>query len=125
MNLLVKNIAMITALCFCLPARAQEHHAHDVHDQHDHKEANSSHASHSGHAANDGPILTRTKDIEEKKAGKAAMARLVEILSESNNEFILQSHGVGKYGRCLGTLFIDDTNINVLLLEEGLADEYT
>ena len=46
MNLLIKNIAMITALCFCLPATAQEHHAHDVHDQHDHKEANSSHASH-------------------------------------------------------------------------------
>tara|TARA_R100000278_G_scaffold83653_1_gene64142 strand:- start:885 stop:1283 length:399 start_codon:yes stop_codon:yes gene_type:complete len=67
---------------------------------------------------------TRTKDVEEKKAGKAAMARLVEILSESNNEFILQSHGVGKYGRCLGTLFIDDTNINMLLLNEGHAEEY-
>ena len=25
MNLLIKNIAMITALCFCLPATAQEH----------------------------------------------------------------------------------------------------
>ena len=67
---------------------------------------------------------TRTKDVEEKKAGKAAMARLVEILSESNNEFILQSHGVGKYGRCLGTLFIDDTNINMLLLNEEHAEEY-
>ena len=67
---------------------------------------------------------TRTKDVEEKKAGKAAMARLVEILGESNNEFILQSHGVGKYGRCLGTLFIDDTNINMLLLNEGHAEEY-
>tara|TARA_Y100000589_G_C27069359_1_gene594723 strand:- start:23 stop:355 length:333 start_codon:yes stop_codon:yes gene_type:complete len=67
---------------------------------------------------------TRTRDVEEKKAGKAAMARLVEILGESNNEFILQSHGVGKYGRCLGTLFIDDTNINMLLLNEGHAEEY-
>ena len=70
MNLLIKNIAMITAVCFCLPATAQEHQAHDdhathdMHDQHDHEEANSSHASHSGHAASDGPILTRTKDIE-------------------------------------------------------------
>ena len=37
MNLLIKNIAMITALCFCLPATAQEHHARDVHD-HAHRE---------------------------------------------------------------------------------------
>ena len=56
MNLLIKTTVMITALCFCLLSAAQEHH--------DHEEANSSHASHSGHTASDGPILTRTKDIE-------------------------------------------------------------
>ena len=67
---------------------------------------------------------TRTRDLEEKKAGKDAERRLVEILRDSNNEFILQSHGVGKYGRCLGTLFIGDTNINMLLLSEGHAEEY-
>jgi hypothetical protein len=31
MNLLIKNIAIITALCFCLPATAQEHHDHGNH----------------------------------------------------------------------------------------------
>ena len=67
---------------------------------------------------------TRTKDLKEKKAGKAAKNRLIELLWDSSNEFILQSHGVGKYGRCLGTLFIDDTNINKLLLSEGHAEEY-
>tara|TARA_Y100001938_G_C7889900_1_gene329282 strand:- start:77 stop:409 length:333 start_codon:yes stop_codon:yes gene_type:complete len=67
---------------------------------------------------------TRTRDIEEKKAGIGAKNRLIAILERSGGEFILQSHGVGKYGRCLGTLFIDDTNINMLLLNEGHAEEY-
>ena len=34
MNLLIKNSAMITALCFCLPAIAQEHHDHGNHAEH-------------------------------------------------------------------------------------------
>lgn len=67
---------------------------------------------------------TRTKDLEERKSGINAKDRLIEILKSSKNEFILQSHGVGKYGRCLGTLFIDDTNVNMLLLNEGHAEEY-
>ena len=67
---------------------------------------------------------TRTRDLEEKKAGIAAKDRLSELMEQCNYKFILQSHGVGKYGRCLGTLFIDDTNVNVLLLEEGLAEKY-
>ena len=49
---------------------------------------------------------------------------VVSCLGNNQDEFILQSHGVGKYGRCLGTLFIDDTNINMLLLNEGHAEEY-
>ena len=84
MNLLVKNIAMITALGFCLPAAAQEHHAHDVHDQHDHEEANSSHAAHSGHAASDVPILTRTKDIESALAdgGEPIVADVLGVVCD-------------------------------------------
>ena len=35
MNLLIKNIGIITALCFCLPATAQEHHDHENHAAHD------------------------------------------------------------------------------------------
>ena len=67
---------------------------------------------------------TRTRDLKEKQAGIVAKKRLQELIDDSGGKFRIQSHGIGKYGRCLGTLFIDDTNINVLLLEEGLAEKY-
>ena len=67
---------------------------------------------------------TRTRDLNEKQAGIAAKKRLQELIDNSGGTFQIQSHGIGKYGRCLGTLFINDTNINVLLLEEGLAEKY-
>ena len=53
---------------------------------------------------------SRTRDLEEKKRGLAAKARLKVLLK--SKEIILQSHGVGKYGRCLGELFVEDININ-------------
>jgi len=65
---------------------------------------------------------SRTRDLEEKKRGLAAKDRLIELLGEGN--FILQSHGVGKYGRCLGELFVEDININQQLITEGHAVEY-
>lgn len=66
----------------------------------------------------------RTKDLAEKKKGLTAKSRLIEILNESNNEFCIVSHGVGKYGRCLGELFIGENNINKQLILEGHAEEY-
>ena len=65
---------------------------------------------------------SRTRDLEEKKLGLAAKARLIELLEDGN--FILQSHGVGKYGRCLGTLFVNDVDLNKTLITEGHATEY-
>ena len=65
---------------------------------------------------------SRTRDLEEKKLGLAAKARLTELLGDG--EFILRSHGVGKYGRCLGTLLINDVDINKQLINEGHAKEY-
>ena len=65
---------------------------------------------------------SRTRDLEEKKKGLAAKDRLKELLN--SDTFILQSHGVGKYGRCLGDLFVDDVNINKQLIKEGHAVEY-
>jgi len=65
---------------------------------------------------------SRTRDLEEKKRGLAAKERLIELLGDG--DFILQSHGVGKYGRCLGELFVDDTNVNQTLITEGHATEY-
>jgi len=65
---------------------------------------------------------SRTRDMEEKAKGLAAKIRLEELLEEEN--FILESHGVGKFGRCLGTLHVDDVNVNKTLVEEGHAWEY-
>ncbi len=65
---------------------------------------------------------SRTRDLEEKKLGLAAKSRLIELLRDG--DFILQSHGVGKYGRCLGTLWVEDIDINKTLISEGHATEY-
>ena len=65
---------------------------------------------------------SRTRDIEEKAKGLAAKIRLEELLEEE--KFVLESHGVGKFGRCLGTLHVDDVNVNKTLVEEGHAWEY-
>jgi|TARA_B100000073_G_scaffold300786_1_gene267412 micrococcal nuclease len=65
---------------------------------------------------------SRTRDMEEKAKGLAAKIRLEELLEEE--KFVLESHGVGKFGRCLGTLHVDDVNVNKTLVEEGHAWEY-
>ena len=67
---------------------------------------------------------TRTRDLKEKAQGFATKERLEGLLEAANGMFVLQSHGVGKYGRCLGTIFIEEQNINELLIEEGLAEVY-
>ena len=66
---------------------------------------------------------SRTRDLEEKKLGLAAKARLIEMLGDG--VFTLQSHGVGKYGRCLGEVFREsDVSLNKQLINEGHATEY-
>ena len=67
---------------------------------------------------------SRTRDLEEKLLGLAAKDRLIQLLNSNDNKFILQSHGVGKYGRCLGELFVEDLNVNQQLIKEGHAVEY-
>ena len=64
--------------------------------------------------------------MEQARLAKAAKARLKEILKETNNEFILVSYGVGKFGRCLGELFstMDSDSINNQLVSEGHAKKY-
>jgi endonuclease YncB( thermonuclease family) len=32
--------------------------------------------------------------------------------------------GVGKFGRCLGIIFVDEVNVNKTLITEGHATEY-
>jgi micrococcal nuclease len=67
---------------------------------------------------------TRTKNLEEKQAGLKTKAFLQAIMDECGYKFVLKSHGVGKYGRCLGTIYVDGESINERLLAEGLAEEY-
>tara|TARA_R110002012_G_scaffold108185_7_gene250667 strand:+ start:172 stop:516 length:345 start_codon:yes stop_codon:yes gene_type:complete len=65
---------------------------------------------------------SRTRDLEEKKRGLASKDKLVELLGDG--DFVLESKEVGKYGRVLGTLLVDNININDTLVEEGFAVEY-
>ena len=71
---------------------------------------------------------SRTRDLEEKKRGLAAKARVVDLLRGDEGRFILISHGVGKYGRVLGEILIDveDEVLNVkdVLIAEGHGVEY-
>ena len=75
---------------------------------------------------------SRTKDLDEKKLGLAAKDRnkeLLESVSSKPGYFRLKSHGVGKYGRVLGEIFIKDIegieyNVNQTLINEGHAYEY-
>ena len=75
---------------------------------------------------------SRTKDLDEKKLGLAAKDRnkeLLESVSSKPGYFRLRSHGVGKYGRVLGEVFVKDIegieyNVNQTLINEGHAYEY-
>ena len=70
---------------------------------------------------------SRTRNLEEKKKGLAAKDYVKDLLENSDEgKFLLKSHGVGKYGRVLGELFVKghETSVNELLKENGHAYEY-
>jgi len=63
----------------------------------------------------------------------AAKQRLIDILKLNEYNFYLKSHGVGKFGRCLGEVFVDKISdseseelisVNKQLITEGHATEY-
>tara|TARA_R100000988_G_C3923380_1_gene127860 strand:+ start:79 stop:447 length:369 start_codon:yes stop_codon:yes gene_type:complete len=75
---------------------------------------------------------SRTRDLEEKARGLAAKDRVKELLDGCKN-ITLNSHGVGKFGRCLGEIMLDVVDgqekstvesLNKLLINEGHAVEY-
>jgi len=75
---------------------------------------------------------SRTKDLEEKAKGLAAKDRVKALLDGCDN-IQLKSHGVGKFGRCLGEIMLDTVDgqekltlvsLNELLINEGHATEY-
>ena len=70
---------------------------------------------------------SRTRDLEEKAKGLEAKAFTKDKLENSDGgKFSIISHGVGKYGRVLGELFIKghEVSLNQLLIENGHAYEY-
>ena len=70
---------------------------------------------------------SRTRDLEEKKAGLAAKARLEELLTTAESimlQTVIDKKARGKYGRILGTVFADKTDVNNLLVTEGHAIAY-
>ena len=78
---------------------------------------------------------SRTRDKEEKERGLAAKDRLIEILKYNDNHCILKISGLGKYGRALATVFVENlspvstegitlVNVNSQLITEGHAIEY-
>ena len=80
---------------------------------------------------------TRTRDLKEKEKGLAAKARLIELIEEGGNNFIVETSidKKGKFGRLLGKLFrikksehqalaSSPKSYNEILLEEGHAKEY-
>ena len=75
---------------------------------------------------------SRTRDLAEKAKGSDAKDSNKELLMEVRSKsayFRLKSHGVGKYGRILGEIFIEDAegkqyNINETLISEGHAYIY-
>lgn len=80
-------------------------------------------------------LQSKIKNLDERKAekerGLLAKARLREICQK--NEILLESVGLGKYGRVLGKLYFAEENeyqesldesINSLLVSEGLAEPY-
>jgi|LULU01.1.fsa_nt_gb micrococcal nuclease len=87
---------------------------------------------------------SRTRDLEEKKRGLAAKMFLSNLLERNDSKFILKSHGVGKFGRCLGEIILENPDIlkmypgsvhpfhgyktlptaNQIMINEGHAVEY-
>ena len=70
---------------------------------------------------------SRTRDLEQKKYGLAAKERLRELLEEAESIMVtteIDKKARGKYGRILGTVFGDMTNVNNKLVDEGHAVTY-
>ena len=68
---------------------------------------------------------SRTRDLVEKKFGKASKAHLKGILESGSIELV--SHDKGKFGRILGELFLGDSSysINRQMIDEHHAVAYT
>ena len=67
---------------------------------------------------------SRTRNKKEKVLGLAAKARLKELL-KSQKVSIQCSKEKGKFGRVLADVIVNDKSINLQLIDEGHAREYS
>jgi len=68
---------------------------------------------------------SRTRDLEEKKFGLYAKEWLTNNLTSDN--IIIQTEyndEKGKFGRILGSVFVDGININETMIAENIAVKY-
>ena len=69
---------------------------------------------------------SRTRNLEEKAMGLKAKERnkeLLEVVSSKPGFFRLKSYGVGKYGRVLADIYIQDNEGNSIWINEQLITE--
>jgi micrococcal nuclease len=59
---------------------------------------------------------------EERPEGLLAKQWLIDTLAKSNNEIVVRTGKTGKYGRWIGEIIIDETNINDELVKTGHAE---
>ena len=69
---------------------------------------------------------SRTRDLDEKARGILSKSFLQDALVQSNKVIIkTQKDAKGKFGRVLGELYVNDININQLMVDKYLAVAYT
>ena len=67
---------------------------------------------------------SRTRNKDEKVRGIMSKEYLIDALSEG--QVVIKTHRdkKGKFGRVLGEMYVEDTNINLTMVEECLAVKY-
>ena len=67
---------------------------------------------------------TRTRDLAEKKLGLIAKEKVKQMMYAAK-KIKVESKGLGKYGRVLGILHLDDAeeSLNDFLLNNGYAEK--
>ena len=67
---------------------------------------------------------SRTRDLEEKKYGNAAKYFLSRWCETDNLSIKTHKDDRGKFGRILGEVWVDGTNVNQLMIKEHHAVAY-
>lgn len=66
----------------------------------------------------------RTRDLSEKRKGKASKKRVEELMQANDNNFKLISHNVGKYGRVVSDIILPQGDLGEMLIIEGHGEKY-